>query len=287
MWTPGVQTLWMKYIGIVDDYSGIPLGQVFEIKDENSNGCHQLLIQIQVSHKIVRFIRTDNRTKFVNKTLYDYYESVGIFHQKTVPRTPQQNDVVERRNQTLVRGSRTNAYSFKGPDVSLAEMRGYACYTQKRCKVGSSALGSSSPVIPTGPSRSMSLDSRRTFGKITSYHWIIILIVTHGVAVLSNGCENGILKWRSSKKKSMFTTDGFVDQKERPHYVYRSEESTYGVKTGSTGSWYDTLLKFLLAQGFFKGVVDPTLFIQKTGKHTLHVQIYVDDIRFARKSQRL
>ncbi|GKA76799.1 integrase, catalytic region, zinc finger, CCHC-type containing protein, partial [Tanacetum coccineum] len=30
-----------------------------------------------------------------------------------------------------------------------------------------------------------------------------------------------------------------------------------------------------------QGVVDPTLFIRKTGKHTLHVQIYVDDIIFA------
>ncbi|GJV72896.1 retrovirus-related pol polyprotein from transposon TNT 1-94, partial [Tanacetum coccineum] len=46
-------------------------------------------------------------------------------------------------------------------------------------------------------------------------------------------------------------------------------------------AWYDTLSKFLLAQGFSKGVVDPTLFIRTTGKHTLHVQIYVDDIIFA------
>ncbi|GJR20533.1 retrovirus-related pol polyprotein from transposon TNT 1-94 [Tanacetum coccineum] len=46
-------------------------------------------------------------------------------------------------------------------------------------------------------------------------------------------------------------------------------------------AWYDTLSKFFLAQGFSKGVVDPTLFIRKTGKHTLHVQIYVDDIIFA------
>ncbi|GJR20251.1 retrovirus-related pol polyprotein from transposon TNT 1-94 [Tanacetum coccineum] len=34
-------------------------------------------------------------------------------------------------------------------------------------------------------------------------------------------------------------------------------------------AWYDTLSKFLLAQGFSKGVVDPTLFIRKTGKHTV------------------
>ncbi|GKB59983.1 retrovirus-related pol polyprotein from transposon TNT 1-94 [Tanacetum coccineum] len=46
-------------------------------------------------------------------------------------------------------------------------------------------------------------------------------------------------------------------------------------------AWYDTLSKFLLAQRFSKGVVDPTLFIRTTGKHTLHVQIYVDDIIFS------
>ncbi|GJV69872.1 retrovirus-related pol polyprotein from transposon TNT 1-94 [Tanacetum coccineum] len=51
--------------------------------------------------------------------------------------------------------------------------------------------------------------------------------------------------------------------------------------TDAPRAWYDTLSKFLLAQGFSKGVVDPTLFIRKTGKHTLHVQIYVDDIIFA------
>ncbi|GJW15726.1 retrovirus-related pol polyprotein from transposon TNT 1-94 [Tanacetum coccineum] len=40
---------------------------------------------------------------FVNKDLTDYYERVGIFHQKTVPRTPQQNNVVEDGNRYSVR----------------------------------------------------------------------------------------------------------------------------------------------------------------------------------------
>ncbi|GKC07012.1 retrovirus-related pol polyprotein from transposon TNT 1-94, partial [Tanacetum coccineum] len=43
-------------------------------------------------------------------------------------------------------------------------------------------------------------------------------------------------------------------------------------------AWYNTLSRFLLDNKFFKGVVDPTLFTQKTGKHILLVQIYVDDI---------
>ncbi|GJX67557.1 retrovirus-related pol polyprotein from transposon TNT 1-94 [Tanacetum coccineum] len=73
--------------------------------------------------------------------------------------------------------------------------------------------------------------------------------------------------------------EGFVDP-DRPHHVYRLKKALYGLKQAPR-AWYDTLLKFLLAQGFSKGVVDPTLFIRKTSKHTLHVQIYVDDIIFA------
>ncbi|GKE35571.1 integrase, catalytic region, zinc finger, CCHC-type containing protein [Tanacetum coccineum] len=68
----------------------------------------KFLKQIQVGlNKTIRNIRTDNGTEFVNKDLTDYYERVGIFHQKTVPRTPQQNGVVERRNLTLVKAART------------------------------------------------------------------------------------------------------------------------------------------------------------------------------------
>ncbi|GJZ01821.1 retrovirus-related pol polyprotein from transposon TNT 1-94 [Tanacetum coccineum] len=46
-------------------------------------------------------------------------------------------------------------------------------------------------------------------------------------------------------------------------------------------AWYNTLSRFLLDNKFSKGVVDPTLFTRKTGKHILLVQIYVDDIIFA------
>ncbi|GKD31459.1 retrovirus-related pol polyprotein from transposon TNT 1-94, partial [Tanacetum coccineum] len=73
--------------------------------------------------------------------------------------------------------------------------------------------------------------------------------------------------------------EGFVDPG-RPHHVYRLKKALYGLKQVPR-VWYDTLSKFLLAQGFYKGVVDPTLFIRRTGKHTFHVQIYVDDIIFA------
>ncbi|GKE13616.1 retrovirus-related pol polyprotein from transposon TNT 1-94 [Tanacetum coccineum] len=79
-----------------------------------------------------RYIRTDNGTEFVNKYLTTYYERVGIFHQKTVPRTPQQNDVVERRNRTLVEAARTMLIFSKAPMFLWAEAVATACYTQNR-----------------------------------------------------------------------------------------------------------------------------------------------------------
>nr|GEZ47736.1 putative ribonuclease H-like domain-containing protein [Tanacetum cinerariifolium] len=54
----------------------------------------------------VRRIRTDNGTEFVNQTLLDYYEEVGISHETSVARSPQQNGVIERRNHTLIEAAR-------------------------------------------------------------------------------------------------------------------------------------------------------------------------------------
>ncbi|GKB72167.1 retrovirus-related pol polyprotein from transposon TNT 1-94 [Tanacetum coccineum] len=73
--------------------------------------------------------------------------------------------------------------------------------------------------------------------------------------------------------------EGFVDP-EHPSHVYRLKKALYGLKQAPR-AWYDKLSAFLIKSGFTKGVVDPTLFTRKAGKHLLLVQIYVDDIIFA------
>ncbi|GJX54750.1 retrovirus-related pol polyprotein from transposon TNT 1-94 [Tanacetum coccineum] len=80
-------------------------------------------------NKTVRYIRTDNGTEIVNPK---YYEGVGIFHQKSVPKTPQQNGVVERRNRTLVEAARTMLIFSKALMFLWAEAVSTACYTQNR-----------------------------------------------------------------------------------------------------------------------------------------------------------
>ncbi|GJU27075.1 retrovirus-related pol polyprotein from transposon TNT 1-94 [Tanacetum coccineum] len=73
-----------------------------------------------------------NGTEFVNQTLREYYEKVGISHETSVARSPQQNGVVERQNRTLIEAARTMLIYAKAPLFLWAEAVATACYTQNR-----------------------------------------------------------------------------------------------------------------------------------------------------------
>ncbi|GJZ71873.1 retrovirus-related pol polyprotein from transposon TNT 1-94 [Tanacetum coccineum] len=98
-----------KYILVnMDDYSRFTWVNFLASKDEAPDFIIKFLKMIQNRlNATVRNICTDNGTEFVNQTLQDYYEQVGISHKTLVARTPQQNGVVERRNRTLVEAART------------------------------------------------------------------------------------------------------------------------------------------------------------------------------------
>nr|GEU32808.1 retrovirus-related Pol polyprotein from transposon TNT 1-94 [Tanacetum cinerariifolium] len=76
--------------------------------------------------------RTDNDTKFKNQVLKEYSDSVDISHQVSYVCTPQQNEVVERRNWTLVEAARTMLIFSHAPLFLWAEAIATACFTQNR-----------------------------------------------------------------------------------------------------------------------------------------------------------
>nr|GFA62242.1 hypothetical protein [Tanacetum cinerariifolium] len=93
----------------------------------------KFLKKIQVRLNVpVRRIRTDNGTEFVNQTLRDYYEEVGISHETSVACSPQQNGVVERRNRTLIKAARTMLIYAQALLFLWAETVATACFTQNR-----------------------------------------------------------------------------------------------------------------------------------------------------------
>ncbi|KAJ9540360.1 hypothetical protein OSB04_026866 [Centaurea solstitialis] len=73
--------------------------------------------------------------------------------------------------------------------------------------------------------------------------------------------------------------EGFVDPR-FPDHVYVLDKGLYGLKQAPR-AWYETLTDYLLGVGYKKGTIDPTLFLKRSGKDLIIVQIYVDDIIFA------
>nr|GEV15148.1 hypothetical protein [Tanacetum cinerariifolium] len=51
----------------------------------------------------VIIVRTDKGTEFLNKKLNAFFKEEGLEHETSTARTPEQNDVVKRRNRTLVK----------------------------------------------------------------------------------------------------------------------------------------------------------------------------------------
>ncbi|GJY88831.1 retrovirus-related pol polyprotein from transposon TNT 1-94 [Tanacetum coccineum] len=90
--------------------------------DEAPDAIIKCIKNIQVGlNATVCNVRIDNGTEFVNKTLRDFYENVGILHQTLVARTPQQNGVVKRQKQTLVEVARTMLIFSKAPLIQWAK----------------------------------------------------------------------------------------------------------------------------------------------------------------------
>ncbi|GJR08677.1 retrovirus-related pol polyprotein from transposon TNT 1-94 [Tanacetum coccineum] len=338
-------------------------------------------------NKTVRNVQTDNGTEFVNKDLSAYYERVGITHEKIVPRTPQQNGVVERRNCTLVEAARTMLIFSKASMFLWAEVVATACYTQNRSLIHSlhnktpyelvhdkkldlsflrvfgslyyptndsedalwcisesgptlirliillgtlldlyphrnnllpmhcgassiqyllppdcamiialkwiykvkldeygDVLKNKARLVAKGFRQEEGLDFEESFAPVARLEAIRIFlanVASKNITVYQMDVKSVFLNGELKEKVCVSQPEGFVDL-DRPNRVYRLKKALYGLKQAPR-AWYDTLSKFLLARGFSKGVVDPTLFIRKTGKHTLHNPrgIFINQSKYA------
>nr|GFA09032.1 hypothetical protein [Tanacetum cinerariifolium] len=81
----------------------------------------------------VIIIRTNNGAEFKNQVLKEYFDTVGISHQMSSIRTPQQNGVVERRNRTVY--NRRTKKIMETMNVSFDELFAMA-FKQRSSKPG-------------------------------------------------------------------------------------------------------------------------------------------------------
>nr|GEV04326.1 retrovirus-related Pol polyprotein from transposon TNT 1-94 [Tanacetum cinerariifolium] len=137
-------------------------------------------------------------------------------------------------------------------------------------------------LVAKGYSQAEGINFEESFAPVAIIEAIRIFIAnvaSKNMTVYQMDVKTTFLNGELKEEVYVCQPEGFFDP-DHSNHVYRLKKALYGLNQAPR-AWYDTLLRFLLANGFSKGVVDPTLFIRKKGKHTLHVQIYVDDIIFA------
>ena len=63
------------------------------------------LVENEIGKKL-KCLRSDNGGEYCSKVFDNYYSYNGIRRQKTVPRTPQENGLLERMNKTIMERAR-------------------------------------------------------------------------------------------------------------------------------------------------------------------------------------
>ena len=77
-------------------------------------------------------IRSDNRTEFKNTQIEDYCDDRGIKHEILSTYTPQQNNVVERKNKTMIILARAMLDEYGTPEKFWAEAINTSCLASNR-----------------------------------------------------------------------------------------------------------------------------------------------------------
>ncbi|GJZ73048.1 retrovirus-related pol polyprotein from transposon TNT 1-94 [Tanacetum coccineum] len=107
--------------------------------------------------------------------------------------------------------------------------------------------------------------------RIEAIRIFIANVASKNVTIYQMDVKIAFLNGELNKEVYVSQLEGFIDP-DHPTHIYHPNKALYGLKQAPR-AWYNTLSRFLRENTFSKGVVDPTLFTRKTGKHILLVQI--------------
>ncbi|CAL1680763.1 unnamed protein product [Lasius platythorax] len=124
-----------KYIlHFIDDCSR--WGQIYFLKSKSDvfQALKEYVVMIEnQTGKKIKCIQSDNGKKFVNSDIDGFLKERGIVRRLTVPYSPQQNGVAERRNRTIVEMARCILLESGLPPRFWGEAVNTANYVRNRC----------------------------------------------------------------------------------------------------------------------------------------------------------
>ncbi|CAM8947603.1 unnamed protein product [Rhodiola kirilowii] len=143
-------------------------------------------------------------------------------------------------------------------------------------------------LVVKGYNQQEGIDYEETFAPVARLEAIRLLIaysVQFGFKLHQMDVKTAFLNGYLKEEIFVEQPPGFEDP-DRQDCVYVLDKAVYGLKQAPR-AWYECLSEYLLAHGYERGKVDKTLFLLRTDKHLLIVQVYVDDIVFSSTSTEL
>nr|GEU61353.1 retrovirus-related Pol polyprotein from transposon TNT 1-94 [Tanacetum cinerariifolium] len=233
------------------------------------------MIQVRLNTP-VKNIRTDNGTEFVNQTLRSYYETVGIPHETSVARSPQQNSVVKIRNRTLVEAARKMLIYAKAPlylwDVAVATafhvdaapravdladspvsmsidqdapstnkvmlIKLIWIYKVKTDEFGG-VLKNKARLVAQGFKQEEGIDFEESFAPVARIKVIPVFVANaanKNMTIFQMDVKTAFLNGELKEEVYVSQLEGFVDQ-DNPSHVYKLKKALYGLKQAPR-AWY-------------------------------------------------
>ena len=122
------------FLTFIDDNTSYVWTYPLKHKDEVFDCFVQWKAQVEKSSgRKLKVLRTDNGGEHTSAKFENYLKAEGVHHERTVPKTPEQNGVAERMNRTLVEMTHSMLIDSKLPHKFWAEALATAAYIRNRC----------------------------------------------------------------------------------------------------------------------------------------------------------
>nr|GEU64983.1 hypothetical protein [Tanacetum cinerariifolium] len=136
-------------------------------------------------------------------------------------------------------------------------------------------------LVAHGHTQEEGIDYEEVFAPVARIKAIRLFLVYAsfmGFMVYQMDVKNAFLYETIEEEVYVCHPPGFEDP-DYPDKVYKVVKTLYGLHQAPR-AWYDTLANYLLENGFQRGKIDQTLFVNKKKGDILLAQVYVDDIIF-------
>nr|GEX25882.1 hypothetical protein [Tanacetum cinerariifolium] len=220
-----------------------------------------------------------DNTSFVNVFAPEPHSEASSSGDISSTESPHASQTLHHLNKWSKDHSLDNVISNPSRPVStqkqLATDALWCLYSSVKLEEYGDVLKNKTQLMAKGYRQEEGIDFEESFAlvaRIEGIHIFISNAASRNIIVYQIDVKMAFLNGELKEEVYVSQPEGFVDPDHLTH-VYCLKKALYGLKQAPR-AWYDTLSRFLLDNNFSKGVVDPTLFTRKTGKHILLVQIY-------------